>query len=49
MNYKMILRLICYILRVEAVCLVPPLGISLFWGRGMPPWAPGSPSCCAGP
>ncbi len=33
MNYKMILRLICYILRVEAVCLVPPLGISLFLGE----------------
>ena len=33
MNYKMTLRLICYILRVEAVCLVPPLGISLFLGE----------------
>lgn len=33
MNYKMILRLICYILRVEAVCLLPPLGISLFLGE----------------
>ncbi|WP_322201667.1 TrkH family potassium uptake protein [Acutalibacter intestini] len=30
MNYRMIVRLICYILRVEAVCLLPSLGISLF-------------------
>lgn len=29
----MILRLICYILRVEAVCLLPSLGISLFQGE----------------
>ena len=49
MNYKMILRLICYILRVEAVCLVPPLGISLFLGESDATLAPGSPSCCAGP
>lgn len=33
MNYRMILRLICYILRVEAVCLLPSLGISLFQGE----------------
>jgi trk system potassium uptake protein TrkH len=30
MNYRMIFRLICYILRVEAVCLLPSVGISLF-------------------
>lgn len=30
MNHRMILRLICYILRVEAICLLPSLGISLF-------------------
>lgn len=30
MNYRMIFRLICYILRVEAVCLLPSAGISLF-------------------
>lgn len=29
----MILRLICYILRVEAVCLVPSIGISLYQGE----------------
>ena len=29
----MILRLICYILRVEAVCLLPSLGISFFQGE----------------
>ena len=33
MNYRMILRLICYILRVEAVCLLPSLGISFFKGE----------------
>ena len=33
MNYRMILRLICYILRVEAVCLLPSLGISFFQGE----------------
>lgn len=33
MNYRMILRLICYILRVQAVCLLPSLGISLFCGE----------------
>lgn len=33
MNYRMILRLICYILRVEAVCLLPSLGISFFMGE----------------
>ena len=33
MNYRMILRLICYILRVEAVCLLPSLGISFFHGE----------------
>lgn len=31
MNYRMIFRLICYILRVEAVCLLPSAGISLFY------------------
>ena len=30
MNHKMILRLICYILRVAAVCMLPALAISLF-------------------
>ncbi len=30
MNHKMILRLICYILRIEAVCLLPAAAISLF-------------------
>ncbi len=30
MNHKMILRLVCYILRVEAACLIPAAGISLF-------------------
>ena len=30
MNHRMILCLICYILRVEAICLLPSLGISLF-------------------
>jgi len=29
----MILRLICYILRVEAVCLLPSIGISLYKGE----------------
>lgn len=33
MNYRMILRLICYILRVEAVCLLPSLLISFFSGE----------------
>ncbi len=33
MNLRMIFRLICYILRVEAVCLLPSLGISLFQGE----------------
>ncbi len=33
MNYRMILRLICYILRIEAVCLLPSLGISFFKGE----------------
>lgn len=33
MNRRMILRLICYILRIEAVCLIPPLGIALFQGE----------------
>ena len=33
MNYRMIMRLICYILRVEAVCLLPSLGISFFQGE----------------
>ena len=33
MNYKMILCLVCYILRVEAVCLLPSLGISFFAGE----------------
>lgn len=33
MNLKMILRLVCYILRVEAICLLPALGISLFKGE----------------
>ncbi len=33
MNHRMILRLICYILRVEAVCLLPAAAISLFLGE----------------
>ncbi len=33
MNHRMILRLICYILRVEAVCLLPSIGISLYKGE----------------
>lgn len=33
MNHRMILRLVCYILRVEAVCLLPALGISLYQGE----------------
>ncbi|RKJ40046.1 TrkH family potassium uptake protein [Acutalibacter sp. 1XD8-33] len=33
MNHRMILRLISYILRVEAVCLLPSVGISLFYGE----------------
>ncbi len=38
MNHRMILRLICYILRVEAVCLLPSLGISLFQGETGAVW-----------
>ncbi len=33
MNYRMILRLICYLLRIEAVCLAPAAGISLYQGE----------------
>ena len=33
MNHRMILRLICYILRVEAVCLLPSVAISLYQGE----------------
>ncbi len=33
MNHRMILRLICDILRVEAICLVPSIGISLYKGE----------------
>lgn len=33
MNYRMILRLICYILRVEAVCMLPAAIISLAYGE----------------
>ncbi len=33
MNHRMILRLICYILRVEAVCLLPSVGISWYQGE----------------
>lgn len=33
MNHKMILRLICYILRVEALCMLPAAGISLYKGE----------------
>ena len=33
MNYRMILRLVCYIFRVEAVCLLPSFFISLFLGE----------------
>lgn len=33
MNHKMILRLICYILRVTAVGMIPALGISLYKGE----------------
>ena len=33
MNHRMILRLVCYILRVEAACLLPALGISLYQGE----------------
>lgn len=33
MNYRMMLRLVCYILRIEAVCLLPSLGISFFNGE----------------
>ena len=30
MNHRMILRLVCYILRVGAICMLPALVISLF-------------------
>ncbi len=33
MNYRMILYLVCYLLRIEAVCLVPALSISVFRGE----------------
>lgn len=33
MNHRMILRLVCYILRIEAVCMLPALGISVFQGE----------------
>lgn len=33
MNHRMILRLVCYILRVEALCMLPAAAISLYNGE----------------
>ncbi len=33
MNHRMILYLVCYLLRIEALCLIPALAISLFLGE----------------
>lgn len=33
MNYRMIVYLVCYILRIESICLLPALAISLFEGE----------------
>lgn len=38
MNHRMILRLICYILRVEAACMLPAAAISLFLGEQKALW-----------
>ena len=48
MNHRMILRLICYILRVEAVCLLPSLGISFFRGEIQAAWGTGITIALAG-